>query len=429
MKKLLGMFMAAVVFASNSVYATEIDMLVNKLAEKNVITYGEAQQIITETNEEVRKNLAAGQVSTIPAWVQNLSISGDLRLRHQVDWAADAAGVYYARTRERVRLRTGFLTRVVENVKAGFGVATGSEKISDKTISGTSVRGDSIIDSEPTSTNSTMGWGFEKFRLMVDYAFLEYSPINMLTATLGKMKSGTQVWNATDLLWDTDINPDGVAVTVKNDIVSNVSGFMTASWLTINELNSATINNPDAYIFQPGATWKANDKIKVKAAIAYQQFNVKGKNMGYYGVTTAPFNLINYNCYNPSFQIDYSDLILGSALSIFGDYSTNSNADVTSNMNASCYGVQFGSLKIEKFKDWNVRYLMRRIEANAWPNKLGDSDAYGGDNNTQGFEAVVNFGLTRSLTLTLDYYSMDRIIGSTARTPKSLVQCDMVYKF
>ena len=76
MKKLMGSLMAVFVLASNSVYATEIDMLVNKLAEKNVISYGEARQIITETNEEVRKNMAAGKVETMPKWLQKLSIDG-----------------------------------------------------------------------------------------------------------------------------------------------------------------------------------------------------------------------------------------------------------------------------------------------------------------------------------------------------------------
>ena len=76
MKRLLGSFLAVLVFAVNSVSATEIDMLVNKLAEKNVITYGEAQQIITETKEEVRKDMAEGKVETLPKWLQKLSVDG-----------------------------------------------------------------------------------------------------------------------------------------------------------------------------------------------------------------------------------------------------------------------------------------------------------------------------------------------------------------
>ena len=103
-------------------YAGEADMLTNKLAEKGIITYGEAQQLMTESEQEARKKLARGEVSAIPAWIQNISMNGDLRLRHQGDFDSSKS---FPRVRERMRLRVGFSSRMKELMEAGFGIATG----------------------------------------------------------------------------------------------------------------------------------------------------------------------------------------------------------------------------------------------------------------------------------------------------------------
>ena len=413
--------------------AGEIELLTNKLAEKGVISYGEAQQIMTETKEAARKELAAGKIETLPSWIQNLSVKGDLRLRQQIDMDSSKS---YNRIRERIRMRLGFETRASEKMKAGFGLATGSEKISDKTVTGTApagiaagpitggtVAGDSIIDAEPSSTNHTLANGFGKAVVLFDYAYIEYSPLSYLNVTAGKMKAGKQVWNPTDLLWDTDINPDGVAVNIKKDMNEKVNFFANASWLVFNEKNS-TANAPDAYIVQPGLAWKPSEKIGVKAAYAVQTFNVKGKNTGFYGTPA-----FDYVCANPSVDVSFNEIIGVYSAGVFGDMVANSAPAPTADKNGSAFGVSFGDAKVSKFGQWKIKYVQRRLESNAWLAKLGDSDAYGGALNSSGYEAALELGLTKSASLGIDYYSMDKINGATTTTPKSLVQFDLVYKF
>jgi hypothetical protein len=431
MKKKMRIVMAVLLMLSATIaYAGEIDILINNLAEKGIITYGEAQQLMTEGKETARKDLANAQVVTLPQWIQNISLKGDLRLRLQNDWAASAANT---RTRERLRLRLGFDTRVVENLKAGFGLATGSEKLLSGTVSdgtvasgkvtGQTATGGSIIDAEPTSTNHTFSNGFAKAMLMVDYAFLEYTPVSWLKVTGGKMKSGTPSWQASDLKWDTDINPDGIAVNLSKDF-GNVNVFLNGAWLIFNELNSATLNNPDAYVGQPGVNVKIGDKYNVKAAVAFEDLNVNGKNTGYYGTPA-----FDYICMNPSVELSAKELVGPFSMAIFSDMISNSDSKPTSDKNGSSYGLRFGNEKVQEFGNWQIVYMARRIETNAWLNTLGDSDAFGGANNSSGYEAILAYGLTKSATLNIDYYSMDKIVGATATTPKSLIQFDVVYKF
>ncbi|MCX5781389.1 MAG: putative porin [Elusimicrobia bacterium] len=420
MKRVLWILISCIVLMSNKVsFASEIDMLVNKLAEKNLITYGEAQQIITESKETVRKEIAMGKAETMPAWIQNLSIKGDLRLRHQVDWDSSKS---YARIRERLRLRTGFETRVVENVKAGFGIATGSES-TDLVTSTSSTSGYAISDAECTSTNHTFA-GLGKAMLMVDYAYLQYEPVSWITITGGKMKSGTEVWNTTDLLWDTDINPDGVAVNVNKSINEKLGILLNGSWLAFGE-KSSTLNAPDAYIIQPGVSYMPASNISIKAAYAVQSLNVNGKKISSFLGTPA----FDYNASNISLEAKMSDVYAGYCVKLYGDTVSNGDSKVTKDKEGHVYGIKIGDDKVSEFGKWELVYLDRYMETNAWLSKLEDSDSYGGVTNQKGYEIIFNMGLTKSLVLGIDYYSMDKITGATKTTPKQLAQVDMVYKF
>jgi hypothetical protein len=353
--------------------------------------------------------LFAAEGEGLPAWITNLSMKGDLRLRQHTDWDSS---VNYARSRQRLRLRIGFDTKSSDNIKVSFGLATGSERLS----------GTSVVDSDPASTNSTLSNGFGKTMLMVDYACLEYTPFSWIKITGGKMRSGTQIWQTTDLKWDTDINPDGFAVNINKD-VNQFSLFLNASWLIINELNSAQ-NNPDAYIVQPGVNVKLNDKYSIKAALAFETFNVNAKNTGYYGTPA-----FDYICINPSIEMSVKKVISLYSLSLFTDIINNTDSKPAGDKKASAYGVRFGDDKIQKHGDWQASFINKKVETNSWLPRLGDSDFFSGAVNMSGNILKAYYGLTKTTALNAAYYGADAVNGANASTPKSLVMLDLVYKF
>ncbi|MDD5102084.1 MAG: hypothetical protein PHH62_03770, partial [Endomicrobiaceae bacterium] len=83
LKRSMMLVLGCAMMLSVKTFASGVDDLANLLAEQGVITYGQAQQIITESNEQARQELASGQSKTVPAWVQNLTFKGDLRVRAQ----------------------------------------------------------------------------------------------------------------------------------------------------------------------------------------------------------------------------------------------------------------------------------------------------------------------------------------------------------
>ncbi|MCK9430951.1 MAG: putative porin, partial [Candidatus Omnitrophica bacterium] len=202
MKKLLiavmlGIFCLMSVGVQAS-YAGEIDLLLQKLVEKGVLTGAEAQQVKTETQEQVKKEIAQGKFSSLPAWVQNIKFKGDLRLRYQNQHEKNNNDIQKDANIGRVRMRLGMESKINDKVMAGIGIATGS--------------------GDPRSTNISFGDYNSKKQIILDYAYGKYTPFPWLQLTGGKMLPGDVFWEPTDLVWDTDITPEGAAFGFKKTL-------------------------------------------------------------------------------------------------------------------------------------------------------------------------------------------------------------------
>ncbi len=406
--------LAAVMFLSGSVFAGEVDKLTSILAEKGLISYGEAQQIMTESSESSRQLTASGANPSLPAWIQNMTMKGDIRLRHQIDWNSSDN----TRNRDRIRVRFGIETRPVESIKAAFGIASAAQVASG--------------DKNPTSTNHTFQ-AFNKVPLFIDYAYLQYDPVNWFKVSGGKVKNGAQSWNPTDLIWDTDINPDGVAANFDKSVSSDINIFANAGWYVLNEGSKGNLM-PDVYIVQPGAAFKSGN-ILVKAGIGYQQFNTKNKApygsnepASYLGDNASYTNATNFQLLNPAVEVKLKEIIGSYGISFFYEYVKNMDNEIyKNNLEGRIFGINFGSDKIAELGTWQVKLMNRYLESYAIPLGLGDSDAYGGKPNSKGYEIIATLGLTKNLSCAVDYYQMEQINGD--KNPKSLAQFDLIYKF
>jgi len=413
--------LAAVVAFSGTVFASNLTDL---LVSKGIITSSDAQTLTAD----------AGGASSVPAWVQNMKFSGSMRLRYQGDWAQNAS----TRDRMRLRLLFGVETNPIENMSVAFGLATGS----------LGQTGSGITDSNAATRNYTFS-DFDKPTIMVDFAYIQYKIIDGVKITGGKVKGDTALYNLRQLVWDGNINPDGVALNVNEKIGSSFEFFGNAGWYTLGEGNSSgktyynpvvgdtlTANGqmPDVYVVQPGVTYKS-DLISAKVAVAYQQFNTKGRmvfandTLSSSYLVTNSINNINYNIIDPSGELRFKNLVGKYGVSIFGEYVKNINSEVKNNAEGGLYGIGIGNDGISKFADWNLSVAGRYLMSNAVPNGMSFSDVYGGTitNGVRGYEASLNFGLTKNSWATISYLNYKNINGATV--DKSLGQFDINYKF
>jgi hypothetical protein len=244
MKRFLAVMVMgfAVLSLAMSSYAGEIDLLLQKLVDKGVLSPGEAQQVKTETQEQVKKEISQGKYSSLPEWVQNTKIKGDLRLRFQNLHEKNPGDISKDTTVGRIRMRLGLESKINDKLKLGIGIATGS--------------------GDPRSTNITFGSYSTKKGIYLDYAYAKYDPFSWLNITGGKMLLSDVLWEPTDLIWDTDITPEGGIVGFNKTLNPKTSVFMKAGVMVLAD-DSSTTSGSNAYLVQPGINYAFNDRLSL----------------------------------------------------------------------------------------------------------------------------------------------------------------------
>ena len=333
-----------------------------------------------------------------------LNLKGDLRLRLQQEKKESTE----SRLRHRIRFRLGGHKNVTDKTTVKFGVATGGN--------------------DNRSTNQTLEKTFQTPDLRLDYAYVQHKVNDAFTVFGGKMKN--PLYRSSDLLWDSDINPDGYAVRYKAEI-DTIKVFINGGLFTFDELKSNT-EDPSIIAIQPGVKWRVNENTKAKAALGvYLSQNFKGYAFSE-GATTAGTNSLVNGAYDKEFasialssQVDFKNVMGLELVRPFGEVVINTNRDDANT--GGIAGVAFGDKKVKGFGKWQSKISYRAIGADAWFDSFPDSDAYGGATGVKGFEFIFNYGLSKKTALGLDFYSMSNINGT--EDAQSLVQVDLNVKF
>jgi len=415
--------------------AGEIDLLLQKLVDKGVLSGAEAQQVKTETQEQVKKEIAQGKFSSLPAWVQNTKLKGDLRLRAQNLHEKNAGDISKNTTIGRVRMRLGLESKVNDKIKVGVGIATNA-------------------DGDPRSTNISFGakdgGNSSKFGIRLDYAYGKYDPTPWLTLVGGKMLLPDVLWEPTDLIWDTDITPEGAVIGFSKTLNPKTSVFMKAGALVL-VADTSTVSGSNGYLFQPGINYAINDNLSLKGAVTYEYFQTKGSIASSFSkgnntkigtITSSAYGSYgyNYSLLNPALELTIREPFKTLGLNVenlkfFGEYVNN--LAVSKKNTGYSLGFQFGNEKIEKWGDWQVRYIYAMLGNDSVFDMLPDSDRYGGQTGIRSHEGIISFGLGKNVSLGLDIYRSWAINGnhgltataSSAAKPETLMQFDLNMKF
>lgn len=443
MKKVLVMIMIAGLLVSQYApfaRASEMDVLVNKLVEKGILTPYEGQILTVDAKEEAARELAEGKSITAPEWTQKIKVKGDVRFRTQADWGKDL-GPAHQRIRQRVRARIGLEGKVNDQVSAGIMAVTGG--------------------TDPRSTNQTLDNNFQTYDFRLDQYYIHWKPELAKTVGKGDIWVGKfkNPFVTSEILWDTDINPGGIAVQYMSptlnvmDMPANLYGNTGMLWL--DEFGTSQ-RDPLMWVFQGGLKMDVMEEwgSTINVAGAYYALgNVKG-NQSYVPI---PFsagtnslwggalgNSYSYDFHLSEILIQYDSkklfgLELGNGL--YGDFIWNFGAK--GDDGAYQLGGYIGDKKVSKPGQWKLWSEWRWIERDAVPDFMPDSDFYGftqqgapaaGGTNGKGLNCGVEYAILKDTVLSLEYYWMTPININTAltneyREPYQLIQMDIKTKF
>lgn len=426
--------------------ASRVDVLINKLVDKGILSKSEAKELIGQMVKEAEREkkkveevataaakATAGKSSIkLPGWVDKLTFKGDLRLRYQGHETepANPANKATHRSRGRYRLRLGMDAQINPQWKVGTRLASGAL-------------------GDPRSTNETMGDAFDMDPVTIDRAYASYKPFKWVELTGGKIKN--PIWKTKDLLWDGDINPEGVAAKFKYKPMDNLEVFATPAFLLLTEAGGST-DDATVSLLQAGLKWKFAKNMYLKFAPTYyatdnMQQQAVGGLTGSAGTNTADTlgnHLFEYNSVAGDIELAF-DKVSGPVpfVALFGQYVV-SNADDAKRLAATgaqvnddyntgyLAGIKFGHKKVKGFGQWQAKFNVRELEMDAWPDFLSDSDFYGGATNAEGWEAELAFGLHKNVTLGLDYYKTKLLYtapGALSDREQDLLQVDLVIKY
>lgn len=394
-----------------SAQTTQVDALIEKLVEKGILTRNEGIKLKGEIAADEKIVREESMKMSLPEWVQKMKLKGDLRLRHQYERTrADTEG----RNRGRIRYRLGVETNVTDNVKVGAALASGG--------------------SDPRSTNQTLENTFETPDIRLDLAYAEYAPLAGLKFVGGKFGRKDYLWTPTDMLWDGDINPNGGSVNLEHSLTQAMKGFLNSGVWIID--SNDQVDRPDPFLtYVQGGLKGKYDKFDATAALIYYNFHgVKGLALNNDSNTNTQQDGVlkfDYDAFGGSLEAGAAKLFGGLPLDIderiavFYDYIAS--FDAPDNETGWAAGIKFGNKKIENKGQWQMKYQYVNLGKDAFIDAFPDSDRYGGATDAEGHEAIVGYGLSKNVTLGIDYYYARRI--KAAANPEHLVQADLNLKF
>lgn len=420
--------------------------------------------------------------NAIPEWTERIKIEGDLRVRYQDDsfpktntpiagFAPGAAGNPAALNtdypfatrfpagvdlddnglptgnatddvnRLRLRARLGVLAKINDTVSAGLRFTTGN--VTDR-----------------VSTNQTLGSGFNKYSFLVDRAYIKFDPVEWASVSGGRIPNP---WFSTDLVWDEDLNFDGVAVNLRNVTpTQSLRPFATAGWFPLRADNPPNAEKQWLAGGQIGAEYDLSSSTRLRLGLAkyhYSRieartdtnFDAIGPLPGYgryehssalrqkgntlvltnpgagaaFGETTPIYGLASK--FEPWVLTATADLahfdpvhVLLSAEYVKntgfdrGDILRRTGLNLTDGKDTAYHvRLMVGMPSVRLADDWQVFASYKYIGSDALIDGFTDSDFGLGGTNLKGFVLGGSYGLYRDTAVGLRWYSARNIQGMT----------------
>lgn len=385
--------------ANGQITAAQYTELQSELAKDQ-----KEQQIARQAQQETNEQIAAtakktNELSSFDqklAWAAKTQLKGDVRFRHEtikIDGTPNNGGK--DKDRERIRARLGAFTEINSQVDTGIRVATGSSD-------------------DARSTNQDLDGYFNKKSIWLDLGYIDYHPtqIKNLHVIGGKM---LQPWvSMGDVIWDSDINPEGLALTYKYPLGSSAELFGSLGNYSLKDnVNGDGVqfrNDLRMTAGQLGSRFSLTDNLKLTLGGSVYAFQndedsrcptTTGTTPGCLTpsetvANTTAGNASEYRLYEGFSQVDIGGLAV--PLSFYGQYVQNTKATDKDKDTAWLLGAK------SKVFGFNLDYNYRDVQRYAVVGAFTDSDFAGGFTGARGHKFKVGYDIDKNFAIGATYF-------------------------
>ncbi|CAA0088582.1 Uncharacterised protein [Halioglobus japonicus] len=320
---------------------------------------------LAATNAEVD---TLKQQATDSSWTDRISLKGDYRFRYE---DIDQEG-RDSRDRYRIRARPALVAKVTDTVKVGFGLATGSD--------------------DPVSSNQTLGGGSDSKDINLDLAYATWSGLPGATITAGKYVNPYYQVQKSQLLFDSDFRPEGIALNWANEMFFAHTSFNFIE----SDSNASNSDNYGVWVAQVGTIFSPFEGAKLKLSAGYADIPTKGEEAIYDGdffgntfVVVDGVEVYEYDYKLITASIDLGLKVFDLPLNIYADYVEN--REVNDLDTGYLAGIKLGSAK--KKGEWQVSYEYEKLDANATLGVVTNSDFAGGGTDGKGSTVSAKYAI------------------------------------
>lgn len=439
--------------------AQDAGALLDLLVRKKIINDQEAEEVRAELTKEAATT--SGGKWKLSSPITEIELYGDVRLRYENRGGQTTDNTtlrddWQERGRERYRLRLGLRGTLADDWFFGIRLETSQ-----------SPRSTNVTFGDDTSTSSPGGGGpFAKGSdgINVGQAYLGYRGFPDITLTAGKM---AQPLVTTLMVWDADINPEGVAeqwkhsfsfnfgggeaesaapyskdgksvaatqsssepFTVKLDLFANFAQFIYDDSNPENPLGVRAVSgnrlvpNTDAFMlaWQVGAkvSFPKNFYLQVAPTIYNYTGNGDTFNTHFVGGSATTTNAISLGLNQTGINsllvfdmpMEFGWKLGELPMRIFGDFAVNFNGQDRANAAGHpdkgdqryAYQVGLGIGQLKVKHDWQINIFWQHTEQYSLDPNLVDSDLFDSRVNMQGVAVQAGYALSDAVIFNLTY--------------------------
>jgi Putative porin len=455
MKKLtLAAVALSMALGGTTAQAQDAGALLDLLVKKHLISDQEAEEVRVDLSKEAASTAAGKWKLSTP--ITEIELYGDTRLRYEYrggrlpgrnQFGQDNVNDWYERHRERFRLRVGLRGTLADDWFFGLRLETSSNSRSTNVTFG-----DDNSGGGPFAKNND--------GVFVGQAYFGYTGFPDFKFTGGRMPN--PLIN-TSMVWDDDINPEGLAEQWKHTFTFNLGGgggqpdpvyskdgkgvvaapagepfklkldvFVNFAQFVYDDVNpenpigpspTTTANTPgspqqipttDAFMmaWQAGARLTFPNKVYVQLAPTIYNYTGNGDNFNIYfngdpgGNQTGINSLLIFDM-----PAELGWTLFDLPMRIFGDFAVNFEADdrAAAAGHAGEGGQRYawelglGVGKLKAKSDWEVKVWWQQSDQYALDPNLVDSDIFDSRVNIQGIAVKAGYMVADAISLNLTY--------------------------